>query len=130
MPWKWIFNSFVRKCIRLKTAQDFNLASYSTSCCHFTKVPGKEHWYFADDVGYAFLLKLKFYIKNADGSISQDSLLLDQVQASMTERMAAKQSVMGSRIRSTGGSNINGAQLQLEIICSVYLCCLIASTLV
>ncbi|KAI5078081.1 hypothetical protein GOP47_0007905 [Adiantum capillus-veneris] len=76
------------KCIKMETTQDLT-SQYSTSCHHFIQVPGKDHWYFADDVGYAFLVKLKFHIKNADAS-SQDSVLLGQAQASMTKSNGCK----------------------------------------
>lgn len=102
MSWAFVLPRVLWERINMKATQDFNLTSqYCTSCHHFIQVPGKDHWYFADDVGYAFLLKLKFHIKNANGSIGGDSVLLGQAQASMTNRMVAKKSVLGSRIETS-----------------------------
>ncbi|MCO5546697.1 hypothetical protein L7F22_000133 [Adiantum nelumboides] len=107
------------KCIKMEATQDLNLTSqYSTSCHHFIQVPGKDHWYYADDVGYAFLVKLKFHIKNADGS-SEDSVLLGQAQASLTNLMVAKRSVLGSRIpslESPGGSSVHKTSIHEVIV--------------
>ncbi|KAI5076305.1 hypothetical protein GOP47_0008370 [Adiantum capillus-veneris] len=73
---------------------------------HFTEVPGKSHWYFVDDLGYSFLLRLKFQIAKA---MAFEKELMAETEFELTKRIGINRSIQ--RFPSASGNVARNLQL-------------------
>lgn len=95
---------YIRKCIDKSDAGEELLSSerkYSkcSSTGHFKKIFGHTHWYFVDDLGYVFLVKVKLQLMNATsmpmqytGTILQKEALSD-AEFKLVDRLRLKTSL-------------------------------------
>lgn len=63
---------------------------------HFRDIPGRSQWYFVDDVGYAFLLRLQVYLKNMVLYVDKDMSGRDigDAEIELMRRLGAKEAIM------------------------------------